>query len=195
MVGRCPLEPSLRRGPRAQPIAQDFRIEKQIADLRWGVGRSSEPLNDSQREIIRQLLKTNSEVKFEKFYKVLDKEGHPKPLGRWLNLSNGLRERLTGDKTSAVFQKLKLTAEWVGLSNADQTRVLNLLANMGSPEIFDEPMWHAKLNGNTALRKHAGPEPVDRLIHHLIHINRVESQSTSHAGNRGSIPLGSAIFQ
>jgi CRISPR-associated endonuclease Csn1 len=147
MVGHCPLEPSLRRAPQAQPIAQEFRIEKQIADLRWGVGRSTDPLTNSQRDIIRELLNDHAEVEFEKIYKALEKAGHPKPPSKWLNLSQGLRERLTGNKTSASFRRLKLREKWADLSQDDQARVINLLADMGSPEVFDAHGWNTSLVG------------------------------------------------
>jgi len=39
LVAQCSLEPTLPRAPRAQMAFQRFRIEKTLADLRWGVGR------------------------------------------------------------------------------------------------------------------------------------------------------------
>lgn len=64
MVGKCPLElcsagkPHLPRAPRAHPAAQAFRIEKQLADLRWGIGKNAQTLSNKQTSIIRALLNT-----------------------------------------------------------------------------------------------------------------------------------------
>jgi len=49
MVGNCSLEPMLPRAPMAQPIVQAFRIEKQLADLRWGASSRAEPLSPEQK--------------------------------------------------------------------------------------------------------------------------------------------------
>lgn len=57
MVGRCPLEPTLPRAPTAQMAAQTFRIEKQIADLRWGMGRRQQRLSQEQKTSFENYLK------------------------------------------------------------------------------------------------------------------------------------------
>ncbi|HEX9755055.1 MAG TPA: HNH endonuclease domain-containing protein [Gemmatimonadales bacterium] len=145
LVGHCALEPSLPRSPMAQPAAQAFRIEKQLADLAWVRGRDSESLTQPQRDTIRGLLIAKEEVTFEQIYKALKKADCPPPPGRWLNLSRGGRERLTGDRTTAAFRRLGLLEEWLGLEAIDQLRVINLLADMGSPEVFDQAGWEGRL--------------------------------------------------
>lgn len=45
LVAQCSLEPTLPRAPRAQMAFQHFRIEKTLADLRWGAGKRAELLN------------------------------------------------------------------------------------------------------------------------------------------------------
>ena len=70
MVGNCQLESSLPRAPVAQPAMQAFRIEKQIADLRWGAGRRSEPISSEQKAVIRSLLAESKTVSFDGIIKV-----------------------------------------------------------------------------------------------------------------------------
>ena len=144
-VGNCLLESMLPRAPMAQPAMQAFRIEKQIADLRWGTSRNAPPLSYEQRDVIRNRLQKNREVKMADLYKLLHRAGCPGPEGRELNLVGGDRETLTGDRTAAAMKRMKLSDEWNDLAENHQVSVINLLADMGSPDVFDTPDWHEKL--------------------------------------------------
>lgn len=160
-VGRCELEPSLPRAPRAHEAAQRFRIEKQIADLRWGMGRAPLPLSDAQREVIRRILQDQKEVGFESLYKALEKEGCPRPPGKPLNVHRASRDGLTGNSTRATWRSLKLVDEWDALSEAVQVQVINLLADMGSPEQFSEdPLWYQHLAGASGKPRQFSTETV-----------------------------------
>ncbi|MBW7998361.1 MAG: hypothetical protein FVQ81_17675 [Candidatus Glassbacteria bacterium] len=144
MVGQCPLEPTLPRAPRAQMAAQAFRIEKQIADLRWGHGHGTLPLEDSEREIIREMLHGAKEVSFEKIYKALKASPDCPERGRLkLNLEYQGREKLKGNTTVAAFaaKKLNLKKEWLTLDEMVQVQVINFLADLGSPDLVDLPGW------------------------------------------------------
>lgn len=144
MVGNCSLEPMLPRAPMAQPIMQAFRIEKQIADLRWGHAR---PLSPEQCAVIRERLRSRREVKFPTLYKALEKADCPGPEGRELNLTHGDRESLTGDCTAAAMKSLGLLERWQELEEGHRASVINLLADMGSPDVFDSPEWDVNLRG------------------------------------------------
>ena len=148
MVGNCLLERMLPRAPMAQPVMQAFRIEKQIADLRWGTARRAQQLPPEQREVIRKQLQNKKEVKFAALYKALEEDGCPGPEGRELNLAHGDRETLTGDRTVAAMNSLKLLEKWRELTEGQQISVINLLADMGSPEAFDAPEWDKRLKGS-----------------------------------------------
>ncbi len=148
MVGNCSLEPMLPRAPMAQPIMQAFRIEKQIADLCWGASRRAQPLSAEQRDVIRTQLQGKAEVKFSTLHEALDKAGCPGPKGWNLNLSHGERETLTGDRTVAAMKSLHLLDEWRALEGTHQVSVINLLADMGSPEAFDIPEWDKQMTGS-----------------------------------------------
>lgn len=150
MVGNCALEPSLPRAPSAQPAVQKFRIEKQLADLRWGVGRRAPILTSEQKNVIRELLldpdKLTKEGKltFEKVYKALEeKKLRPGSL-RTLNMERSSREDLTGDRTNRVMRDLGVLETWRSLDDLTQLRIINFLADLGSPEQVDQPEWHER---------------------------------------------------
>jgi len=147
MVGNCSLEPMLPRAPMAQPIMQAFRIEKQLADLRWGASSRAEPLTAEQRNVIREQLQAKPEVELPALYKVLEKSGCPGPQGRELNYERGDRQVMTGDRTAAAMKWLGLLQDWNALDAGHQISVINLLADMGSPDAFDNPQWAENLVG------------------------------------------------
>jgi len=152
MVGNCSLEPMLPRAPMAQPIVQAFRIEKQLADLRWGASSRAEPLSPEQKGVIREQLQAKPEVKFPDLSKALEKAGYPAPQGRELNYERGDRQAMTGDRTFAAMKGLKgrVLEDWNALDAGHQISVINLLADMGSPDAFDDSQWAEKLVGAKA---------------------------------------------
>lgn len=144
MVGQCSLESTHPRSPRAQPAFQSFRIEKTLSDLRWGAGKRAEMLSAEQKSIIRQLCDKKEAVKFETIYQALEEEGYPKPLTKGLNLDRLSRDEIPGNKTNAVFRKLKLEDDWLSLNELTQIQVINFLADLGSPEQLDATDWHLR---------------------------------------------------
>ena len=177
MVGNCSLEPMLPRAPMAQPLMQAFRIEKQIADLRWGTTRNAKHLCAEQREVIREQLQNDKEVKFTVLYKALEKAGCPGPEGRELNLANGDRETLTGDRTARTMKSLGLLDKWRELAEGHQISVINLLADMGSPEAFDIPEWDKQLLGSKKKQRDIKAE-VKNFIDEML-----ETGKFDHLGN------------
>lgn len=165
MVGRCPLEPTLPRAPAAQMAAQAFRIEKQIADLRWGIGRRAEPLSPDQKSVVRTLLDSQAEVKFTSILKALDEAGVPGPGARGLNMDRSSRESLKGNSTLAVFRRLGLEGDWRALDERIQIQVINFLADLGSPDALDSDDWHSnfqKIAREEGGRKYKKPLRVHR---------------------------------
>lgn len=145
-AGNCELETSLPRSPLVQPAFQEFRIEKQIADLRWAKKGRRHPklLDKPAKQIIRNLLSERERVKFEQIYKALEKAGISPAPGEYLNLSNGDREDLRGNQTNACMRKLGLESEWQNLTGGHRITALNLLADMGSPDVFSRG-WHENI--------------------------------------------------
>jgi len=146
MVGGCPLEKGLPRAPMAQPAAQAFRIEKQLADLRWGMGRRALPLSAEEKAVIRELLHSKEKVQFKEIYTALEKAGFPKPQGRGLNMDRASREELSGDKTRATLRKLQLLEAWDALDRVTQVQVINFLADLGSPEQLHAENWQTQFS-------------------------------------------------
>lgn len=144
MVGQCPLEPTLPRAPKAQPTFQRFRIEKTLADLRWGAGKRAISLTREQKDIIRALLDEKETVSFKAINDALKKAGYPGPEGRGLNMDRISREEIHGNRTNSVFRKLGLEQQWKALEARTQIQTINFLADLGSPEQLDDPLWHTR---------------------------------------------------
>lgn len=140
-VGGCPLEPGLPRAPMAQPAAQAFRIEKQLADLRWGMGRHAAALSGEQKAVLRELLRERDKLPFKDIYPALEQAGCPKPPSRGLNMDRASREELAGDKTRAAWRKLGLLPAWDELDRKTQIQVVNFIADLGSPEQLYADDW------------------------------------------------------
>lgn len=151
MVGNCALEPSLPRAPWAQPAAQAFRIEKQLADLRWGMGRSAKPLDAEQKALIRKLLNDpasltkEGKLSFKKIYAALDEVGLRRPTHRpTFSMDRASREELKGDTTRKAFHTLGMLEAWNSLDKAAQVQTINLLSEQ-DPSLFDAEDWPVKL--------------------------------------------------
>ncbi len=140
-VGRCELEPTLPRAPRAQMAAQAFRIEKTLADLQFGQGKNSTSLAPKQKTIIRELLDKQAEVSFKTIYKALDK-ANCLPKGKKFSIDRTHKESLKGNTTLAGFKTLKLLDDWLALDETTQIQVINFWSELGSPEQLDDPNWH-----------------------------------------------------
>lgn len=169
MVGQCGLEPTLPRAPRAQPAFQRFRIEKTLADLRWGAGKRTMPLSSRQKSVIRALLDEKEVVSFKAIYDALEKAGCAKPEGCGLNLDRLSRDELPGNKTNHAFRKLSLEIEWRALDERTQIQVINFLADLGSPEQLDDPLWHTRF-----AKKDGSPRKLDQAF--VDFINRLKQE-------------------
>lgn len=151
MVGQCALEPTLPRAPAAQPAAQAFRIEKQLADLRWGMGRMQRTLSTAQRDHIRTMLREPEQLTkdgtltFTKIYKSLEKAGLRQEFPSQFNTDRFSRETLVGDRTAKAMTGLDMWAHWSALDAVTQLRVMNFVANLGSPESVDSTNWHERM--------------------------------------------------
>lgn len=179
LVAQCGLEPTLPRAPRAQMAFQRFRIEKTLADLRWGAGKRAESITPDQKRIIRDLLDHNDKVKFDDIYETLENAGCAKPQGKGLNLDRASREELLGNSTLAALRKLdrhsakkhperatNLEQAFRTLDEKTKIATINFLAEIGSPEQLDDPEWH------TSFVKHDGKprqfgEPLIAFVNHI----------------------------
>ncbi len=161
MVGHCPLEPSLPRAPMSQPVAQAFRIEKQIADLRWGMGRRAQKLSSEQKTVIREMLCMKEKASFLQIYKALEKADCPKPEHRGLNFDRPSRPELKGNSTLKAIDKMGLAEQWHMLDAGTQVSIINLLADLGSPQEVDRDDWPDRFRGKNGTPRTFKPEVVD----------------------------------
>jgi CRISPR-associated endonuclease Csn1 len=147
MVGNCMLEPNFPRAPMAQLAMQAFRIEKQLADLRWGMGRSAASLSPEQKSVIRDMLNDPDEITkegkliFKKIYTALEKKALRPANQRSLNMERSSREELSGNRTLRAMRDLGILEQWQSYDATTQLRIINFLADLGSPEQVDAPNW------------------------------------------------------
>lgn len=176
MVGQCSLEPTLPRAPRAQLAFQRFRIEKTLADLRWGAGIKAEKLSSAQKIVIRELCDAKDVVKFDAIYKALETAGCPKPDTKGLNLDRLSRDEIPGNKTNHAFRKMNIEQEWLALNERTQIQVINFLADLGSPEQLDDPLWHKRFAKSDGTARQL-PEPFVEFINQLKNNEKFERLS------------------
>lgn len=147
MVGNCSLEKTLPRAPMAQPAVQAFRIEKQLADLRWGMGRAALPLSPEQKSVVREMLNDPDQITkegkltFKKIYSALEKKDLRPATRRSLNMERSSREELYGNRTLRVMRDLDVLDQWRSFDATTQLRIINFMADLGSPEQVDLPNW------------------------------------------------------
>jgi len=163
MVGHCELDPTLPRASRAQPLFQRFRIHKTLADLAWSDGT---PLSDEVKQTIAdmladpEVLNADGILTFEKIYDTLDEKGLMPEEGLALNLHTTGRQGLKGDTTRKALAKMGLLAEWDALAEHAQVQIINLLADMGSPEVFEDPTWAENLQTPSGKRRKLRTETI-----------------------------------
>lgn len=175
MVGNCQFEPSLPRSPMAQPAAQAFRIEKQIADLRWGSGRRTRSLSVEQKETIRGLLNEKEKVSFSAIYRALDKADLMDPDGR-INSDRSSRQELRCNSTNAAFGKLGLLEAWQALAPGVQVSIINFLADLGSPQEVDRPDWHKQYRRQDGNLREFKPEMI-AFINQMVETGKFDRLS------------------
>ena len=160
MVGNCALEKSLPRAPMAQPAMQAFRIEKQLADLRWGMGRSALPLTSEQKSVIRDMLNDPDQITkegkltFKKIYAALEKKSLMPASRRSLNMERSSREELYGNRTFRAMRDLDAIEQWLTFDSPTQIRIINFLADLGSPEQVDLPDWQDRFTKRKRVKNH-----------------------------------------
>jgi CRISPR-associated endonuclease Csn1 len=96
-VGRCWLEPTEPRAPRALPSTQAFRIAQDLAHLAIRrVGEPDQPLTDKQRDLLDALMNAGRDLSFGQIRKQLGLVH-----GETFNLESRAREGLKGSETAA----------------------------------------------------------------------------------------------
>ncbi len=122
-IGKCSMDKTSLRVIAAHPAHQAFRIEKLLADLRWGGTKTGEPLTKMQRDFIRKKLNSQKEVGFGTLYKELQKAGCMQEDGLTLNFHTPRRDYLVGNSTRQFLSKHKLLEPFESLTSQQQSDV------------------------------------------------------------------------
>ena len=129
--GRCTLEPSETRCPRALPLAQRYRILQELNHLRVVMpDLSSEPLTQDQRDNLLKLLLKRKTITFDQMKKSLG-------LGSdySFNLEGEKRDKLQGDETGSLIGGRKgIGTSWHRFSPEDQNHLVHLLLETDDEE-------------------------------------------------------------
>jgi CRISPR-associated endonuclease Csn1 len=122
--GRCTLDPSEQRAPAALPIAQDFRIWQELANLRTvEAGFKELGLTREQREKVYGELERKPKVTFDRMRRLLKLESSIR-----FNLESEKRDHLKGHETNVALAKLgRFGAAWWGLDQARRVAVVETL--------------------------------------------------------------------
>jgi len=131
-IGRCWLEPTLPRAPKALPIAQAFRIAQDLSHL--AIRRVGEPdtvLIDKQRAVLAATLLAGKDLSFHQVRKLLGLSH-----GETFNLESTTREKLKGAETAARLagKDKPLSELWPRLGSTRQEAVVLALLNATTPE-------------------------------------------------------------
>ncbi|MDI9334735.1 MAG: HNH endonuclease domain-containing protein [Cytophagales bacterium] len=122
-IGKCSMDKTSLRVIAAHPAHQTFRIEKLLADLRWGGNKAGERLSLAQKDFIREKLNAQKEIGFGALYKALDKAGLMHEDGLTLNFHTPRRDKLTGNKTRHFLIKFDLLDLFESLTPEEQNHV------------------------------------------------------------------------
>ncbi len=124
VVGQCELDPKQKRCPRADRVAQHFRVLQEVNNLRIIAGDGEiKELTSDQRQKLLKLLYQKEEVKFDEIRKklgLLESDG--------FNLEAGKRTKLLGMATDAILAGKKFYGKaWHDLADNIKTAIVRSL--------------------------------------------------------------------
>ncbi len=141
-IGQCPLINGEVRCPRADRLAQRYRINLDLNNLRWRNGRDQVDLTTEQRELGFSKLWSQKQVKFSSLAKAMKL-----PADTEFNLARGGKDALAGNETDAALRaKGALGSSFDDLVENDKDRIVHILLGSGS---VDE--LAARIEGETSL--------------------------------------------
>lgn len=122
--GKCALDPADPRAPVALPVAQDFRIWQELANLKiLEPDFSSRVLTKEQRDKLYAELESKEKVTFGRMRKALKLDSLTK-----FNLESEKRDHLLGHKTNAVMSKdSRFGKAWWSLDDARRAEIVGTL--------------------------------------------------------------------
>jgi CRISPR-associated endonuclease Csn1 len=123
-VGKCSLDPSEERAPKALPSVQRLRIFQEINHLSvLSPGEPARPLTIEERDILIVKALGTSQLKFDAARKALKLSSDIR-----FNLESDKRKHLDGDKTAAVLASTSRWGKsWRDLAPEDQETIIEKL--------------------------------------------------------------------
>ena len=127
VVGRCELEPKLKRCPRADRVAQRFRMLQEVNNLRLLDTSTGEerPLGDQERSTLLEYLSAAKSRTFDQIRKKLGLRERVR-----FNYERAERTKLKGHETDAALSSKKaLGQRWRELSNQAKDALVDVLTH------------------------------------------------------------------
>lgn len=151
VVGQCELDPKKKRCPRADRVAQQFRVLQEVNNLRIIAGDGEiKELTGPQRERLLAMLGQKESVTFDEMRNklgLLESDG--------FNLEAGERKKLLGMATDAIFaKKSQFGKGWHDLPDEVKNRIVRSLIHE------DEATFLCRAVGEFGL----GQELAERLL-------------------------------
>lgn len=147
-VGKCALNPSEQRAPKALPSAQRLRIYQEINHLRMQKpGESARKLTLAERDLLVNKALGVRRLSFDSVRKLINS-----PTGTHFNLENASRKHLDGDQTAAVLAaKKRWGTKWRKLPFAEQERIAeNLLTEESESKLHSWLVEQYEISAETA---------------------------------------------
>jgi CRISPR-associated endonuclease Csn1 len=175
VVGRCELEPKLRRCPKADRLAQRFRMLQEVNNLRYVEPKSRDelPLTGEQRALLLDKLSKKKEMAFDEIRKALGFLETVK-----FNLETGHRQKLLGHATDAALGNKKVFGPgWSDRPDAERDAIVRSVLELDDRELLHRATseWGLPVEAATALADVELPEgylhlsrtALEKLVPHM----------------------------
>lgn len=134
LVGRCEHETRKRRCPKADLLAQEFRLVQGVANLRVQIkGEAPRPLTEEERKALVEILQTEGDLTLKAAKK---RVGLPK--GAAFSIEEGEETKLKGNRTQAELAGVWGLEAWKALSEETRTRIVNECRSIRTPRLMRE---------------------------------------------------------
>lgn len=129
-VGKCQFEDGEYRCPKASPLFQEYRILCELNNLELCDFNDGVCLSNDDKEIIKQMLMSQKEVKFSSMRKKLNIEAN-----LLFNLESDEKDKLEGDKTSYELSKKENFGElWKDINEDKREEIIDKILNEENEE-------------------------------------------------------------
>ena len=139
-VKSCPLVPSEKRCPKDDWYAQQFRIFKEVNNLRVNEHFASKDrdLTGAERDAVLEKLVTSKQASFDSLRKAISRYGaDPYSI---FNLERGGRSKLLGNSVEAAFKSAFGAAMWRAVGDDQKYELREALLQTEDPDRFKEQL-------------------------------------------------------